>query len=393
MKSLSKISKVKALTLAGLLASILPQQANAGNALVNGTGVSDETLFVILAAIAIFQLLAILVVAGVIKSIVQNKEVWQMRWGKGAGIITLLLMLSGGSAKAASDADFDALINMNDTGFIALITLNLFLFFAFLYLVSKLNGLFKILMKDEEGKVPATFMDKINAMLTDAVPVEKEEDVLMDHEYDGIHELDNNLPPWWLYGFYFTIVFGVVYIINYHFSDNGKLMVEEYQAEMLEAEEAKAAFVSKQENIVDENNVVYLADADALAAGGKTFRLYCGPCHGETGGSMPGGVGPNLTDDYWIHGGSMNDIYKTIKYGVPEKGMVSWQAQLNPTQIQQLASYIKSLYGTNPENAKEPQGEKWEDTAADEANTPTTEEFETDSPASGADQEEVTLVE
>lgn len=380
--------------MAVLSALIIPEQGYAGNTLVNGTGVSDETLFIILALIAIFQLIAILVVAGVIKSIVQNKEVWQVRWGKGAGIITILLLLNGGAARAASDADFDALVNMNDTGFMALITLNLFLFFAFLYLVSKLNGLFKMLMKDEEGKVPVTFMAKINAMLTDAVPVEKEEDVLMDHEYDGIHELDNNLPPWWLYGFYFSIVFGVVYIINYHFSDNGKLMVEEYQAEMLEAEEAKAAFVSTQENIVDENDVTYLADADALAAGGKTFRLYCAPCHGENGGSMPGGVGPNLTDDYWIHGGSMNDIYKTIKYGVPEKGMVSWQAQLNPTQIQQLASYIKSLYGTNPENAKEPQGEIWEDTTAkDEENTtPTTETIDAEGASNSADQEEVTLV-
>jgi cytochrome c oxidase cbb3-type subunit 3 len=399
MKSFNNIRKAIGATLIGALATLLPQSAMAGNALVNGTGVSDETLFLILAVIAIFQLVAILVIAGVIKSIVQNKEVWQMRWGKGAaGVATLFLLFTASSAHAAEDADFDALVNMGDTGFIALVTLNLFLFFAFLYLVSKLNGLFKMLMQDEEGKVPETFMDKVNAMLTDAVPVEKEEDVLMDHEYDGIHELDNNLPPWWLYGFYFSIVFGVVYVINYHFTDNGKLQIEEYVAEMEAAEEAKAAFVATQENTVDESNVELLTDASDLAAGGKTFKLYCAPCHGENGGSMPGGVGPNLTDDYWIHGGSVTDIFKTIKYGVPEKGMVSWQAQLNPTQIQQVSSYIKSLKGTNPENAKEPQGDLWEETATseptEESTEPTTDEETPAEEATDAEQqEEVTMVE
>ena len=344
----------------GLIASILPQYANASNALVTGTGVGDEGLFIILALMAIFQLIAILVIAGVIKSIVSNKEVWQMRWGKAAGIITVLFMLTGSQA-FAQDADFDALVTLDDTAFLALITLNLFLFFAFVYLAAKLNGLFKVLMKNEEGKVPETFIDKINVLLTDAVPVEKEEDVLMDHEYDGIQELDNNLPPWWLYGFYVSIIVGVIYFFNYHVTGNGDLQIAEYNNEMLEAEAAKAAFVTTQENAVDESNVEFLADAGDIAAGGKTFKLYCAPCHGENGGSQPGGVGPNLTDEYWIHGGGMTDIFKTIKYGVPEKGMVSWQAQLNPTKIQQVSSFIKSLAGTNPENPKEPQGDLWEE--------------------------------
>ncbi len=360
MKSLKFNNKSWALAAFGLLAFLAPKYATASTALVNGTGVSDEGLFIILAVIAIFQLIAILVIAGLIKSIVSNKEVWQMRWGKGAGIITLLLMFTGSQA-FAQDGNFDALVTLNDTAFIALITLNLFLFFAFLYLASKLNGLFKLLMKDEEGKVPETFMDKINVLLTDAVPVDEEEDVLMDHEYDGIHELDNNLPPWWVYGFYASIVFGVIYIFNYHITGNGDLQIAEYNNEMLEAEAAKAAFVTTQENVVDESNVELLTAASDIAAGGKTFKLYCAPCHGENGGSQPGGVGPNLTDDYWIHGGSVTDIFKIIKYGVSEKGMVSWQAQLNPTQIQQVSSFIKSLAGTNPENPKEPQGDFWEE--------------------------------
>ena len=387
MKSLKINNKFWAAAALGLIASFTPQYALASSALVNGTGVSDEGLFIILAVIAIFQLLAILVIAGVIKSIVSNKEVWQMRWGKGAGIITLLFMLTGSQA-FAQDADFDALVTLDDTAFLALITLNLFLFFAFIYLASKLNGLFKVLMKNEEGKVPETFVDKINVLLTDAVPVEAEEDVLMDHEYDGIQELDNNLPPWWLYGFYASIIFAVIYVFNFHITGNGDLQIAEYNNEMLEAEAAKAAFATTQENVLDESNVELLTDAGDLAAGGKTFKLYCAPCHGANGGSQPGGVGPNLTDEYWIHGGGVTDIFKTIKYGVPEKGMVSWQAQLNPTQIQQVSSFIKSLAGTNPENPKEPQGDLWEEAVVEPV-----EVAPADSAPAEPSEEELTLIE
>lgn len=385
MKSLNTYKKAVALSILGVLATFLPQKAMAASALVNGTGVTDETLFIILAVIAIFQVIAILVVAGVIKSIVANQKVWEARWNKGAGVITLFLVMLGSQSQAA-EANFDSLVNMSDTGFVSLIILNLFLFGAFVYLAMKLNGLMKMLMKDEEGKVPETFMDKVNSMLTDAVPVEQEGDVMMDHEYDGIHELDNNLPPWWLYGFYVSIFFAFVYLIHFHVTEipglkdlvllgkvesgsQSALYVEEMEA----AEAEKAAFLATQETVVDESNVELLTDPADIAAGEKTFKLYCAPCHGENGGSMPGGVGPNLTDDYWLHGGSVTDIFKTIKYGVPEKGMVSWQAQLNPSQIQQVASFIKSLKGTNPENAKEPQGDLWEDETAD-ADTPTTEE-------------------
>jgi cytochrome c oxidase cbb3-type subunit 3 len=389
MNSLRTYIQAGMVALLTAVISLLPQQASASNALVNGTGLSDESLFIILAVIAIFQVIAILVIAGVIKSIVGNQQVWQNRWNKGAGVITLLLVMIAGQSQAA-EADFDALVSMNDTGFMALVTLNIFLFFAFIYLAFKLNGLMKMLMKDEEGKVPETFMDKINVLLTDAVPVDKEDDVLMDHEYDGIHELDNNLPPWWLYGFYFTIVFGLVYLVNYHITGSSPLQAAEYQAEIEAAEAAKAAFVATQENTIDESNVALLTEASDLAAGQKTFKLYCAPCHAEHGGSLPGGVGPNLTDDYWLHGGSVTDIFKTIKYGVPEKGMVSWQAQLNPSQIQQLASFIKSIKGSNPDNAKEPQGDLWQDEETSETQ-PTTEESPADT-LSAPSEEDLTLV-
>ncbi len=344
------------------IAGLYPGTASAANTLVKSTGLEDETLFMILVIIAIFQSLAIVVIANVIKAVVSKSSLWSGTAGKaGAAVVTGLLLMVSLPSQAAETPDFDALVTMNDTAFIALVTLNLFLFAAFIYLVTKLNGLLNMIRQANGYELPETFITKLNEMLTDTVPIEREEEVEMDHEYDGIRELDNNLPPWWLWGFYFTIVFGVVYLINFHISGTGDLQIAEYEQEMEAAELAKKEFLATQENAIDENNLELLTDASALAAGESTFKLYCAPCHGESGGSNPGGVGPNLTDDYWIHGGGIADVFKTIKYGVPEKGMVSWQAQLSPNKMLQVASYIKSIRGTNPENAKEPQGELWEE--------------------------------
>lgn len=352
-----------------LLITAAPQAAWANTTLVKSIGISDESLLVVLTVFAGFQLLAILIIANVIKGIAANKQIWQARWNKTATAIATLILLGASGQLMAADAKFDELVSLNDTAFLALITLNLFLFLAFIYLVVKLNSLFKMLIQDEEGKVPQTWIDKVNVLLTDAVPLDQEEDVMTDHEYDGIKELDNNLPPWWLYGFYLSIVFAFVYS-GYYFIGDGPSSAQEYLAEMAEAETAKTAFMATQTNTVDENNVELLTDASSLAAGAKIFKLNCMPCHGESGGSMPGGVGPNLTDDYWIHGGAVTDIFKTIKYGVPAKGMVSWEAQLSPSKIQEVTSYIKSLRGSNPANAKEPQGDLYEEETATSEETP-----------------------
>lgn len=194
-----------------------------------------------------------------------------------------------------------------------------------------------------------TFWSKMN----DAVPVEKEADVLLDHDYDGIKELDNNLPPWWKYGFYLTIVFAFIYMINYHVVGSGTVQLDEYNAQLAEADLLKQERLKLAANNVDENSVTALiADAD-LTAGRKIFTEKCMVCHGQAG---EGNVGPNLTDDYWIHGGNIKDVFKIVKYGFPSKGMISWQSQLNPVQMQQVASFIKTLKGTNPANPKEPQG-------------------------------------
>lgn len=198
-------------------------------------------------------------------------------------------------------------------------------------------------------------MDK--KFFTKAVSVEKEADILLDHDYDGIKELDNALPPWWKYGFYITIAVAFVYIGYYHAFGSGKNPTEEYAAEMEKAKIEKEIYESNNKDKVDEKNVP-MADAAGIANGEKLFEANCVACHLKGGA---GNVGPNLTDDYWLHKGSLNDIYHTIKVGYPDKGMQSWSKTFNPKEISQIASYIKSLHGTNPPNGKAPQGDLWTD--------------------------------
>ncbi len=196
---------------------------------------------------------------------------------------------------------------------------------------------------------------KIKYLLTRSTPLENEKDVLLDHEYDGIRELDNRIPPWLNGILYFTIIFGVIYMLNYHVLSTGKLQAEEYEEEMQAAGEVKSELI-KSGSVIDVNTVTKLTDAASLSEGESIFKTNCVACHRADAGGM---VGPNLTDDYWIHGGGIKNIFNTISEGVPAKGMISWKAQLSPKQIQEVASYIISLHGSNPPNPKAPEGEKY----------------------------------
>jgi cytochrome c oxidase cbb3-type subunit III len=178
-------------------------------------------------------------------------------------------------------------------------------------------------------------------------------DVLMeDHSYDGIHEFDNDLPPWWKYLFYATAVFAVVYLANYHVF-SGPLQVAEYEAEMQQAALLKPA--GGEGNANEKTDYKPLTDAARLEAGKATYLQNCAACHGQNAEGM---VGPNLTDEYWLHGGEVNEIFKTVKYGVTSKGMVAWQGKLSDDQVLEVSSFILSVQGSNPANAKAPQGEK-----------------------------------
>ena len=190
------------------------------------------------------------------------------------------------------------------------------------------------------------------------VPIDREADIDLGHDYDGIRELDNRLPPWWVWTFYLTIFIGVAYLYVYHASDIGLSQHEEYIAEMERGEAEKAAFAARQKNSIDESNLVAITDAASLEKAHGIYIANCAACHGAEG---QGGVGPNMTDKYWVNGGSIKDVYMTIKNGVPEKGMIAWKSQMQPTTILSLASYIKTLGGTNPPNPKAPQGDLYEE--------------------------------
>ena len=166
------------------------------------------------------------------------------------------------------------------------------------------------------------------------------------HSYDGIKELDNDLPPWWLWMFYITVFFGVVYLLNYHVFKTGKLQTEEYIAEVEYADKIYANVDQEYEGPATEDAI--------LAMGKEAYDKTCMQCHGNVG---QGTIGPNLTDKYWLHGGGINDIYKTIKYGVTGKAMQAWKSTYSNEQIYAISSYIMSMQGTNPEGAKDPEGE------------------------------------
>jgi cytochrome c oxidase cbb3-type subunit III len=263
-------------------------------------------------------------------------------------------------APAEPERSFTEILGLpTDPVLIALVSVMVALFLVLLFLTRTFRSLdIAIYGKRVTEKEPAMSWKNVVSTMNEAVPVEEEHSILTDHEYDGIRELDNNLPLWWRYLFYGTIAFSFIYIFRYHIFKTGDLPIAEYDKQIAQAEVDKEVMRKSNAANVDESTVVLLADESAIAAGGKIFGDNCKACHGGAG---EGGVGPNLTDEYWIHGGGIKNVFKTIKFGVPEKGMISWQAQLKPQQIQQVASYILSLQGSKPANAKAPQGDIYKD--------------------------------
>lgn len=222
-----------------------------------------------------------------------------------------------------------------------------------------------------ETEYKPSFWEEVYTRLNGLKPMEEEKDIMLDHDYDGIRELGNSMPPWFKALFWGTILFAVFYLINYHivpFANAGLNPEQEYQKELADAEAAMAEYRKKAANLVDETNVSLITEAADLQKGKNKFVELCAACHGQNG---EGGVGPNLTDSYWLHGGDIKDVFKTIKYGIPDKGMISWQNDLKPVEMQAVASYIMTLQGTNPANAKEPQGELYQpkESAKDSLNT------------------------
>ena len=228
------------------------------------------------------------------------------------------------------------------------------------------NIMFQTLSEEAKEKYLATKEEKeswvwaknILEKLTRNKPIEEEGEIILDHDYDGIRELDNNLPPWWVYMFYASIVFAVVYLVRFHVL-NEYNQDTEYEMEMAEAKIAIAEYKKTAKNLVDASSVELLTEASDLSAGKEAFQANCVACHMADGG---GGIGPNLTDPNWILGGGIKNVFSTISEGGRAgKGMIAWKQTLKPVQIAQVASYVLSLEGKTPANPKAAEGDIWEE--------------------------------
>ncbi|UOB18911.1 cbb3-type cytochrome c oxidase N-terminal domain-containing protein [Abyssalbus ytuae] len=248
-------------------------------------------------------------------------------------------------------------------------------------MVNAMNTIADALLSDEkrkelEAKKAAArenvWYRKLYKGLTKAKPIEAEGEIILDHNYDGIKELDNSLPPWWLYGFYISILFAIIYLARFHIF-GGDNQAEEYDKAMAQAQIDIEEYKKTAKDLVDVNTVQLLTDAGDLAAGKTIFTTNCVACHMADGG---GGIGPNLTDKYWILGGGIQNVFRTISEGGRDgKGMIAWKQSLKPSEIAQVASFVLSLQGTTPANPKEPQGDLWVD-----ENAPDTETVPEDAP-------------
>lgn len=199
---------------------------------------------------------------------------------------------------------------------------------------------------------------------------EVQDKIIEGHSYDGIKEYDNPLPPWWLYLFILTIIWAVIYIYYFHVSDWGPSSAEEYELSLIPTDEQ---LIAQKADIWSNFQIIAMKGQTELDEGQTIFKKNCISCHRDDGG---GGIGPNLTDANWIHGGSFENIANVVINGVPEKGMISWKPLLTPDQILKVSSYVhESLAGQNVMNGKAPQGEIYEATEE----LPSTEQANTDS--------------
>jgi len=203
-----------------------------------------------------------------------------------------------------------------------------------------------------------SFWKRLLKSLTKANELGHEDEVMTDHDYDGIRELDNVLPPWWLYGFYITIAISIYYTIMIFVDPESYNQQKEYATAVAEGKAEVEQYKKDHPELYDDANLVALTDLADIAKGKELFASKtCTACHLVDGG---GSIGPNLTDEYWILGGGFKDIFNVIsKGGRSGKGMIAWEGTVNQKERQQLTSYILTLKGTTPANPKAPEGEIW----------------------------------
>ncbi len=335
-----------------------------------------------LALTLLLIMLVLLIVIGILATIMIGAADVNLKRKKETGggkavVMTLLLILTSAILYAQDPAAGTTVTpaattigGMDKTTFYIMVAV---LFVELLVILALLMNIKLLLRKEKEKLVSVeekleaekekatrlSWWDRFNRLR----PVSEEAGLDLGHEYDGIRELNNRLPPWWLYGFYGTILFAIIYLWRFEVSHTGPSSKEEYERSVAKAEIRIQEYLKKKGESVDENTVKLLAGAEDLAAGKAIFTdpSKCPACHNADGGGNA--VGPNLTDEYWLYGGGVKDIFKTIKYGT-SKGMRSWKDDLSAKQIAQVSSYVISLKGSKPANPKEPQGELFKEEAA-----------------------------
>ena len=330
---------------------------------------NNLTLFYILLLVIFLLLISILVVSkstsAIIKSEVFKKKLIE-RNNKGGTVLKALglMIFTLGFSKTSSALSLDVpahaeaknlWLYVENSDLYVLLLIALLLLGFLMHSVNMFFGMLRIIKpKRKKAVTKESEVNTFTRILTGAVPIEEEHTIDLGHDYDGIRELDNPMPPWWLAGFFISIVFAVVYMFHYHVLGTGDLQHEEYEKSVAAAEIEVKEYLSKMAMNVDETNATMMTDPANLKKGKELFINNCAVCHKEHGG---GEVGPNLTDDYWVYGGDIKDIYKIIRKGAPN-GMPEHQSKFNPIQIQQVSSYVLTLEYVSPEDGgKEPEGD------------------------------------
>ena len=358
-------SKKAALVLGGLLSGTMAMAIESVEATAATTsvvvdtpiyekmGVSSTTLFIIMTLFTVALLFLMVSLANSTKNVLKYKqdELRKKKNSSAKVILALVGLLASTTAMAADGAGASqSLIPFPDKVFWGYIIVDLVIIMFMIHFAGIVKGSISDMVE-----LPRLFRwKKLTRNLTDAVPVEDEGSILLDHDYDGIKELDNNLPPWWKYGFYITIVWAVFYIFYYQILEIGDLQEAEYLAEMEAGEKQVAEYKAAHPELITADNVELLTDPGAIADGKTTFETYCVSCHMEGGA---GGIGPNLTDKYWLYGNDIKGVFTTISEGA-DNGMTAWKAMLPADKIQNVASYVLQLEYIAPPNGKEPQGEE-----------------------------------
>ena len=324
-------------------------------------------LFWMMVVVMAVLLMGILMVGNATQSLVKSKkfkEALQAKKKNDNQILKVILMMISLSLIPQDtfafsfdmEAEYCVNVTMGDVYFLGI--LNLLLLCIFLYLKRTFNQLADIVVPRKK-KVRQKKRKSLAKVLTARATVDEEESILMDHEYDGIQELDNNLPTWWKWGFYASIAFAFFYITYYHILAIGPSVHETYAIEMEEAQLAREFWLKEQAMNVDESNVTVLTDGGSMQEGKKVFMENCKVCHGDNGEGING---PNLTDDYWLYGNDIKSVFLSIKYGRKDGDMPPHFEKLNPVQMQQVASYVMQL---GLVEGKAPEGEFMKDAPLD----------------------------